>query len=281
MDDKPTLGVYLRVLATFARNSLVRDMTFRSNFLINVFTSLAWVLMNLAFYVLIFEYTPMLGAGTGWGKYQFFLFYATVLLVNSLGQALFMTNTDDLSDLIRTGEMDFVLLKPIDPQFLVSLRRVEWSDLSNFALGLALAVYGLWHVEYMPGPVQLLLYPLYLLCGVAIYYSLMISLAVSSVWLGRNQSLYDFWFYITNFARYPMEIYDGPFGTPLRRAFTFVIPVLVAVNVPAGLLVRPLDPQNREQWLLPLYAIAATAVSLAASRWIFNQALASYRSASS
>ena len=75
----------------------------------------------------------------------------------------------------------------------------------------------------------------------AIYYSLMIALAATSVWLGRNQTLFDFWFYITNFSRYPMEIYHGPWGTPLRRVFTFCIPVLVVVNVPARILVRPLE----------------------------------------
>ena len=49
----------------------------------------------------------------------------------------------------------------------------------------------------------------YVLCGVAILYSLMIALSATSIWLGQNRSLYDFWFYITNFSRYPMEIYDG------------------------------------------------------------------------
>ena len=51
-------------------------------------------------------------------------------------------------------------------------------------------------------------------------YSLMIILAAASIWLGRNQTLYDFWFYITNFSRYPMEIYAGRSarrcGGPLR-----------------------------------------------------------------
>ena len=53
---------------------------------------------------------------------------------------------------------------------------------------------------------------LYLLCGVTILYSLMISLASTSIWLGRNQTLYNFWFYITNFSRYPMEIYNRGWG---------------------------------------------------------------------
>jgi ABC-2 type transport system permease protein len=272
---------YLRVFLTFARNSLVRDMTFRGNFLIDIVSSMSWVFMNLGFYVLIFEYTPMLGAGTGWGKYEFFLFLSTTLFVNSLVQAFFMTNADEFGELIRTGSLDFVLLKPIDTQFLVSLKRVEWSSLGNFAVGVLLLIYSLRKVEYTPGPVQFLLYPVYVLCGVTILYSLMFALAATSVWLGRNQTLYDFWFYITNFSRYPMEIYRGTFGDPLRWFFTFIIPVLIVVNVPARLLARPLDPRDPQDWFLPLFAIVATLGSLLASRWVFNRALLSYRSASS
>ncbi len=278
MSEHPS---YLRVLLTFARNSLVRDMTFRGNFLIEAFSSMSWIFMNLGFYVLIFEYTPMLGAGSGWGKYEFFVFLATTLLVNSLVQAFFMTNADEFGELIRTGSLDFALLKPIDTQFLVSLNRIEWASMGNFVVGLVLLGYSLTRIGYSPGPVQFVLYPVYVVCGVAILYSLMFTLASTSVWLGRNQTLYDFWFYITNFSRYPMEIYRGAFGTPLRWFFTFIIPVLVVVNVPARMLVRPLDPHDLEDWFLPLFAILATAGSLVASRWVFNRALVSYRSASS
>jgi len=180
---------YLRVLLTFARNSLVRDMSFRGNFLIETISSMSWVFMTLGFYVLVFRYTPMLGAGTGWGKYQFFLFLATTLLINSLVQAFFMRNVQEFSELIRTGTLDFALLKPIDTQFLISLGRVEWSSMANFAVGLSLMAYSLGKVDYVPGPVQVVLYPVYVACGVTILYSLMISLAASAVWLVRNQTL--------------------------------------------------------------------------------------------
>ncbi len=272
---------YLKVFLTFARNSLVRDMTFRANFLIETFTSIAWVMMNLAFYMLIFQYAPSIGAGTGWEKYPFFLFLATSLLINSLVQVFFMTNIEEMSELIRTGAMDFALLKPMDPQFLISLTRMEWSSFGNFFVGFLLIGYSLARLGYVPGVVEIALYPLYVLCGVAIYYSLMIALAATTVWLGRNVTLLDFWFYLTTFSRYPMEIYKGTWGTPLRLAFTFIIPVLVVVNVPARLLVKSLSPHSAEDWLLPLFTLVATLVSVAAARLIFNLALRSYRSASS
>lgn len=272
---------YLRVFLTFARNSLVRDMMFRANFLIDMVSSTSWVLINVAFYTLIFHYTPAIGVGTGWGKYQFFLFLATALMINSTVQALFMTNADQLSELVRTGSLDFALLKPMDTQFLVSFTRIEWSSFGNFVVGLCLIVYSMWQLHFVPDLVQIILYPMYIACGVAVYYSLMISLAATSVWLGRNQTLFDFWFYITNFSRYPMEIYSGRWGTPLRRFFTFCIPVLVVVNVPARILVRPVTPQSFEDWIQPGFAILAAIGSLAASRWVFQRALRSYRSASS
>ena len=275
MPDQPS---YVRVFLTFMRNSLIRDMSFRSNFIIECISSVSWVLMSLGFYVLIFRYSPMIGEGTGWGKYEFFAFLATTLFVNSVVQAFFMPNADEFSELIRTGALDFALLKPIDTQFLISLRKVSWASLANFLFAVGLLGYSLYQMGYVPPWFQIALYPVYLLFGVLILYSLMIAMAAMSVWMGRNQNLYNFWFYITNFSRYPMEIYEGRFGTPLRRAFTFVVPILIVVNVPARFLVRPLSAQG---WWLVVFALFATVASLLVSRLIFTRALLSYRSASS
>jgi ABC-2 type transport system permease protein len=272
---------YIRVFLTFARNSLVRDMTFRTNFIIDLVTWMAWMLMNLLFYILIFRFTPEIGVGTGWEKYPFFVFIATSLLVNSIVEMFFMMNMDELSELIRTGSLDFALVKPMDTQFLVSLVKTDWSAAGNFFLGIALLAYSLVKLGYMPQPWELALYPVYIACGVAIYYSLMVAMAAASVWLGRNLTLLDFWFSITMFSRYPMEIYQGRWGTPIRRVFTFVVPVLVVVNVPARLFVRSLSPRSLADWLLPVFTIFVTFASLAVARLIFKLALWSYRSASS
>ena len=62
MQERPSYG---RVYLTFARNSLVRDMTFRANFIIDCVASLSWVSLQLAFYLLVFGFTPSIGAGLG------------------------------------------------------------------------------------------------------------------------------------------------------------------------------------------------------------------------
>src|SRR5690242_19116684 len=102
-DPTPTRPAYVKVWLTFARNSLVRDMTFRSNFLIEVISSISWVMMSLGFYILIFEYTPLIGQNSGWGKWEFFIFFSTTIIINSLVEALFMPNAEEFSEMIRTG----------------------------------------------------------------------------------------------------------------------------------------------------------------------------------
>ena len=278
---------YIGVFLTCARNSLIRDMSFRANFLIELISSMAWMLMNLGFYTLIYAQTAGI---PGWQKYQFFVFISTTMFVNSLVQAFFMPNVQELSELVRTGGLDFALLKPIDTQFLVSMRRIVWSSLGNFMVALALLAYSLPRIDDLTlTPLQIVLYPIYVVLGVLILYSVMITLAATSIWLGRNQSLYDFWFYITNFSRYPMEIYSGNYkggsptlaGRALYNVFTFVIPILVVINVPANVMAKPFSLDDRWMVSLALFAILATVISLAASRWIFQKALWSYRSASS
>lgn len=281
-------GASWRIVWLFLANSLMRDMTYRLNFVMEAISSLAWTMINLALYLLIFTHVNQIGAGTGWGKWEFMVFLATTWIINSLIQSFFMPNCEEFAELIRTGRLDFALLKPIDTQLFVSIQRVEWSGLSNFIAGLVLLGVSVYQLATRPenplviSPIAIGLYPVFIACGVAILYSLMISLAATSIWLGRNTSLHDFWFYITSFSRYPREIYsNGRFGTPVQFVFTFLIPVLVVINVPARLLSQSLRPTSISDLGLPIFTLAAAFVSFFLSRWIFGRALASYRSASS
>ena len=278
---------YRRVFLTFARNSLVRDMTFRTNFVLQCISSIGFTAMNVGFYLLLFQYTNSIGADSGWDQDKFFIFIATTWFINSLVQAFFMPNAQEFSELIRTGGLDFALLKPIDTQFLISFRRVDWSALSNFFAGLIIVAISLYRLAtrevdaMIPSLLSVVLYFVFIACGITIMYSLMICLSATSIWLGRNQTLYNFWFYITNFSRYPMEIYKNGWGLPLYGFFTFIVPVLVVVNVPARLLARPISPRTNGEIAILVWTVVATFASVLISRWVFKKALLSYRSASS
>lgn len=247
--------------------------------------------MNFGLFKIIYGHTASIGRGTGWGENEFFVFLGTVWIINSLIQTFVMANAQQFSELIRTGNLDFALLKPIDTQFLISFPRVNWAAVPNGLLGLALIIYYSRRLALDPGKdpeLQVTIWGIlafagFLFCGAMIMYSVMIVLASTSIWLGRNQHLNNFWFYITNFYRYPMEIYQrSALGWALWGVFTFVVPILVVSNIPARVLAQPLGtPFKAWEIQLGVFTIFISITSLLVSRQIFKLALKSYRSASS
>jgi ABC-2 type transport system permease protein len=272
---------YARVYSTFFRNSLVREMTFRGNFLIEVLTRSFWFGAQLVLFEIIFRNVASIN---DWSREQYFAFMATGMLINGLVETFFMPNCANFSELIRTGNLDFALLKPIDTQFLISFEKVDLPELSQLPLAGSLLWYAL-HRLYATGqlvepigPGTVLAYVALLAAGAAFFYSLMIVLASTSIWFGRNQGLYDFWFYITVFARYPRSIYSGsPAGEAIRFVFSYIVPILLVVTVPArALLSMTLTPS----WLTAVL-VAAAVLGLVVSRAVFHWSLRRYRSASS
>jgi ABC-2 type transport system permease protein len=95
----------------------------------------------------------------------------------------------------------------------------------------------------------------------------------------RNQSLYELWWLFTTFVRYPREIFEGTWAAPLGRFFTYILPVMLMINVPANVMVRGLE--SVLNWPIIGFTLLMTVVLLCVSRWFFRLALRRYRSASS
>lgn len=270
-----TVRQYRRVFWTFFRNSLLRELAFRSNFLITSCTRGFWFVVQVIMFDLIYRNVNRIN---DWTREEYFGFMATGMLVNALVEAFFMPNCARFSELIRTGDLDFALLKPIDTQFLVSLEKMELAMVSQIAFALGLLVYSVIGAQHSVAWTAVLMYLLLIAAAVTFFYSLMIGLAATSIFFGRNQGLLDFWFYVTIFARYPSSIYSGsPTAEVFRFLFSYVLPILLVITVPARVLLgKALEPG----WL-SLMTLASAAVSFAISRMVFQWSLQHYRSASS
>jgi len=269
---------HLRVFLTFLRNALIREMMFRGNFVIQVITRVFWFAAQIILFEIIFGRVTSIRE---WSRDEYFAFMATGMLINAIVEALFMPNCAELSESIRTGRLDFALTKPVDTQFLVSLQRINLAMISQLILALVLLGRSLYRIGEPISAFQVAMYLIYVMIGVAFFYSLMIATACTSIWFGRNQGLYDFWFYITVFARYPRSIYSGTSdsfeaGDVLQFSFTWIVPILLVITVPAQFIVGTLH-----NWQLAAAAALATGVSLVLSRALFQWSLNQYRSASS
>ena len=263
---------YLRLFAAFARFGLATEMAFRANFLVKILVEILWLGILLIFYAKLFEHTSSIA---GWSREEYFFFVGCHYALAGIVETFFLSNCTEFSELVRSGDLDKFLLQPIDEQFLVSCRWIDWSTLPNIFLGVAIMVSAMSAMHWVFEPVKVLLFPILFACGCALAYSFLLMLSSTAVWFVRNQSLMEMWWLFTTLMRYPRAIYDGPKAKPFALFFTFVVPVLIVVNVPADTLVKAFDPFFID------WTILASIGMIVLSRLFFRRALQAYRSASS
>jgi viologen exporter family transport system permease protein len=131
---------YIRLLGSLARFSLLGEMAFRGNYLLKVAVEVLWLCLLLLFYNTIYSRTSAVG---GWTKPEYLFFLGCYTALEGLLETFVLSNCSEFAELVRTGELDIILLRPIDEQFLVSFRRMEWSSVPNVILGAGLMIYGL------------------------------------------------------------------------------------------------------------------------------------------
>jgi ABC-2 type transport system permease protein len=265
---------YFRLLLALGRYGLAREMAFRGNFLVKIVVELLWLGILLIFYRTVFSKTQSVA---GWEESQYLFFLGCYFALEGLIETFFLENCAEFSELVRTGDLDFILLKPIDEQFLVSCRRLDWSTAPNFFLGAGVMGAALIQMGWTFDPWKVLLFAAMFLTGLLLAYSFLLILTSTSVWLVRNQNLMEMWWLFTSLMRYPKDIWQvGTIIPPLGWFFSFVVPVLLVIYVPAAVMVRTVE----DPWVI-VYTAAATVVLLFVSRKFFRFAMRRYRSASS
>jgi len=263
---------YGRILLRFWKNSLIREMSFRGHFIVNVASEILWIVMLLVFIKVIFTKTLDV---RGWSEGQYIFLMGTHMLVTSLFEALFFGNCWRVSELIRSGDLDFVLVRPASPQFLLSFERIDFSPLASVPVSIALCVYATRMIDAQIIAAQIALFCMLIVGGVIILYSLLFMFAITSVWLIRQTGIDHLWFYTVSIARYPAEIYRKFAGGALWFGLVFVLPVLMVSNLPANVMVRTFEP------FMVVYVMVSGIVLLGVCTVVFRLALRWYRSASS
>lgn len=263
---------YLRLMLALARYSLARELAFRANFLVKIAVEVLWLSILLVFYRTVFARTSVVAE---WDETQYLFFVGCYFALEGLIETLFLENCNEFADLVRSGDLDFFLLKPIDEQFLVTCRNLDWSTAPNVLMGSAVMGLSLHQMGWQFDPLQVTAFVALFVCGVLIAYSFLVMLTASAVWMVRNQSLYEMWWLFTSLMRYPREVFSRSWAAPLGWVFTFLVPVMLVVNVPARAMVRVFEPD------FAAFSVVTAVVLLLVSRRFFRHALRRYRSASS
>ncbi len=263
-----TLVRYWSIYAALWKTSVTREMSFKGNFILWIVVELLWFALQLCFISVLYLQTNSIGTWTQW---QVVLLVGASSFIQQTFQAFFLSNCVNLSELVRTGKMDFLLMLPVNTRFVVSLRQVDLGSFVNGAFAIAVMVYAAGKLALHPTAVQFLGFLALCAVGILIHYSLMFTLAAISFWTVRAQGIVWGYYNLFNIARMPDEAFRGVF----KVVFTFVLPVLLVSNVPVRVLANKLT--SPALWLVLLGMGVACAVF---SEWFWRVSVRRYTSAS-
>ena len=238
-----SFGRHWSIYVALWKNSIIREMSFKSNFLLWIVVELLWFALQLAFIAVIYQHTNRIG---DWSKWQVVLLMGASHFIQQIFQAFFLTNCTQISEYLRTGRLDFMLLLPINTRFILSLRHVDLGGFINASSAVGVMIYALSQLHTIPSFVQIAGFLLLAATGVFIHYSLMFLLASVSFWTVRAQGIVWGYYSLFSIARLPDAAYRGLF----KAFFTFAVPMILVANVPSKLLADKLKSPGEMLLLL-------------------------------
>jgi ABC-2 type transport system permease protein len=258
----------LRLFWLFVKTSVLNDTEYRADFFGQILVTLLGIGTQLAGVWVIFSHTPNLA---GWSLPQVLALLGVYNFMYGFIGALIAPNMRRVLEDVQQGTLDFALLKPVESQFLVSVRQFVIWRLTDIVLGIALAVYASLQLAHQLSLRQALLFPLMLLCGAIIVYAFWLILTTTSFWFTRLENVEMIWWNLFEAGRYPINVYP----VTIRNFLTFVVPIAFVTTIPARALGRGLEGQT------VLLAVLLAAAMALVSSWFWRVGLRRYGSASS
>jgi len=259
---------YLKLWLSFFKMSWMADLEYRLNLVVRVIGDMAWYLAQLSVFEVLYNHTNTI---SGWDVHGMRVFMGTLFVVDALYMILFMESMDNMSSLVKKGDLDLYLTKPIASQFMVTFRKVAVAYFVNLAMVLA---YLVWGIRQLPGPIsgyQLASYAVIVISGLVTLYSIRFMFSTLSVLLHDAGNIQFVWHQLYRLGTRPDPIYPSA----LRMIVLTVFPVAFFASVPSRVLIEGVDIR----YLLAAPLMALTLLLLSRAWWTF--ALRHYSSASS
>lgn len=260
---------YARLWFAFFKQSLAQDMQYRLNFFLVFVMDIVWYAVNLGFFEVIYLNTDNIA---GYARNEVFFFMATIFVIDALDMTLFSSSLWVMNDIIRKGDFDLLLTKPVAPLFYSSTRDISIGSLLDSIFAFGLLGYAWITLAPTVSALDVATYLILLVCGLLTMYSIQVFFAsLGFIFVNASTSLQWGFHYLYQLAMKPESIYKGL----LRYLLLYFIPMIAIGSLPASMIIKGFDGGNF------LLGICTTVISLYLTTKFFYYGLSRYESASS
>lgn len=236
-------------------------MEYPTSFILGVLSNVVFAALDLVALTAVFSNVDTL---VGWRLDEVLLLYGMAQTSFYLAD-LSVGQLDQLPDLVRSGRLDVLLLRPRRVLFQVLAADVDLRSLGKLAQAVAVLVVGLARVGPDWDAATIALLPVALVSGAVIYASVWVATTSITFWLVDSREVSSAFTYGgRQLASYPLGIYQEW----VRHLVRLVIPLAFTAYYPTLGLIGRSDPLGAPTWLAwcgPI--VAGTSVAVAAGVW--------------
>lgn len=224
---------YLRLYYYLFKFSLMSLIIYRLNGLMMGMTSIVWMFMMIVFATVVFGGVNQIAGWTFWeimlllGIHELIFLGTWMFFAGNLGRFIYD---------VRQGSFDKTLLKPVNQRFLVSFNSVNFTSLGSLVNVIVVLSISLAHVSIRTNVWGISLFFVSLISAYFIIYLVYFCVSTLSLFFVNAETFLDWLLEMTDFDRYPAEIYNDFF----RFFLFFVLPILFFAYVPTAILLNKL-----------------------------------------
>ena len=223
------MGRYLLSLKRFWGTALAGQLEYQANMLIDLLAMVGSLAGSIFVLSVFFGQGRDLG---GWSWEAALVVQGIYTFLDGVSSTWLRPNLGAIVTHVREGTLDFVLLKPIDSQFWVSLRIMAPAGLPEMGLGLVLIVWAASRAGASFSLGTVLVAVLMLCVGGVILYALWFVIAATSIWFVKTWNATEVLRAVLASGRFPVSAYPPT----LRLVFTLLLPVALLTTVPAEVI---------------------------------------------
>jgi ABC-2 type transport system permease protein len=218
---------YLKLYGMFLSQYLKTLMNSRTDFLMGFLAFFFIQFGGIAFIYLVFLQIPDL---LGWSFYELLFIYGFANIPRGLDHMFADYLWLLAGNVVVQGEFDRYLLRPINPLFQLIAQRFQPDGIGEVVIGIILVIFSTAELEIEINILQILIMIIMVIFATLIYTSIKLFFASLAFWFKRSQSILFMFYSMSDFAKYPLEIYHKS----IRTFITFIIPFALTAYIPAS-----------------------------------------------
>ena len=259
----------LKMHRIFIAQEIKRVMEYKGDFFIGIIGFLLTQIFNILFIFIIFTQIPSL---MGWNFNEIIYIYGFSLIPKALDHLLFDNLWDVGYFIIKKGEFDKYLTRPINTLFHIMVEKFQVDALGELFIGILLICYSVPKLDIEVDIIRIIFTIIVIPFATLIYTSIKIVTAAFAFWIKKSGNIMLMFYMINDFTKYPVTIYNNF----VRRVITYIIPFAFTAFYPASYFLTGNNPIFNIG-----FTIIISTTLLLISIFIWNRGIKSYDSAGS